>query len=89
MKPIFISFIFLVFQNVGFAQKVAGDIKPADFKRLEQLEDSMALIAKIAVQDTGLNNRMQANIALIPLIEAALNNNSLTVSFIENHIIWI
>ncbi len=87
MKPIIISFIFLVFQNIVFAQKEAGDIKPADFKRLEQLEDSMALIAKIAVQDSVLDNRMQANSALIPLMEAALNiPNSYNYAFtkVEN-----
>ncbi len=87
MKSIIISCLLIIFQNMLFAQKAAGDIKPADFKRLEQLEDSMALIAQIAVQDTVLENRMQANSALIPLMEAALGvPNSFNYAFtkIEN-----
>ena len=87
MKSIIISFILLLSQYVLFAQKAANDIKPSDFKRLEQLEDSIALLAKMAVQDTSLNNRMQANIALIPLFEEALNvPNSFNYAFtkVEN-----
>ena len=87
MKSIILSLILIVFQNALFAQKEVGDIKPSDFKRLEQLEDSIALLAKIAVQDTVLNNRVQANTALIPLIEAALNvPNSFNYAFtkVEN-----
>ena len=87
MKPIIISCMLLLSQNSIFAQKTAGDIKPSDFKRLEQLEDSLALLAKIAVQDTSLNNRMQANIALIPLMNEAMNvPNSFNYAFtkIEN-----
>ncbi len=87
MKPIIISFILIVFQHILLAQKEADNIKPADFKRLEQLEDSIAVLAQIAVQDTGLNNRMQANSALIPLMEAALSiPNSFNYAFtkVEN-----
>lgn len=87
MKQIIISIMLLLFQNVLFAQKVASDIKPSDFKRLEQLEDSIALLAKIAVQDTLLDSRMTANNQMIPLIKEALSiPNSFNYAFtkIEN-----
>lgn len=84
MKPIFISIILFLFQNALFAQKEAGDIKPSNFKRLEQLEDSIALLAKIAVQDTVLDNRIFANSQLIPLIKEALSiPNSFNYAFTE------
>ena len=73
MKPVIFSFILFVCQSAIFAQKPAGDIKPADFKKLQELEDSIAAIAKIAVQDTLLNNRLLANGQMIPLLKEALS----------------
>ena len=73
MKPVIISFLILIFQHGLFAQKEATDIKPADFKKLEQLEDSIANLAKIAVQDSILDNRMVANVQLNALMKEALN----------------
>ncbi len=87
MKPFIVSLIFFLFQNALVAQKTASSIKPVDFKKLQKLEDSIAVLAKIAVQDTLVNTRLVANGQLIPLIKEALSiPNSFQYAFtkIEN-----
>lgn len=85
MKQVIIYVVFVLFQNVLMAQKT--DIKPADFKKLQKLEDSIAVLAKIAVQDTLVDARLTANGQLIPLLKEALSiPNSFNYAFtkIEN-----
>lgn len=87
MKPFIISFTLILFQTALFAQKSAKDIKPADFKRLQDLEDTIAMLAKITVQDTLVTKRLLANGRMIPLIKEALTiPNSFNYAFtkIEN-----
>jgi hypothetical protein len=86
MKPLLICFILLVSQSAAFAQKT-NPIKPADLKRLEQLEDTIAMLAKITVQDTLVTKRLLANGRMIPLLKEALTiANSFNYAFtkIEN-----
>lgn len=86
MKPLLISCIFILFQSMLFAQK-PNAIKPADFKRLQALEDTIAVLAKITVQDTLANKRLVANGQMIPLIKEMLTiPNSFNYAFtkIEN-----
>ncbi|MBL7818874.1 MAG: hypothetical protein JNL70_27995 [Saprospiraceae bacterium] len=87
MKSVFLSLVLFTLSMPIWGQKMAGDIKPADFKRLQVLEDSIAAIAKVAVQDSLLNNRLLANGELIPLIKEVLNiPNSFNYAFtkVEN-----
>jgi hypothetical protein len=86
MKPLFISFLLLFFQSAVFGQK-PPQIKPADLKRLEQLEDTIAMLAKITVQDTLVTRRLLANGRMIPLLKEMLTiANSFNYAFtkIEN-----
>jgi hypothetical protein len=87
MKPVIVSLVFFLCQMTLFAQKTKVEIKPADFKKLQKLEDSIAVLAKIAVQDTLVNKRLIANGQLIPLVKEVLSiPNSFNYAFtkIEN-----
>lgn len=87
MKQVIILVLVVLFQSVLVAQKTVPAIKPADFKKLQILEDTIAALAKIAVQDTLATKRLVANGQLIPLIKEALSiPNSFSYAFtkIEN-----
>ena len=87
MKRVSIYLIVFLFANALTAQTQKPTIKPADFKRLQELEVLIADLARTAVQDTLVNTRLVANGQMIPLIKEALTiPNSFNYAFtkIEN-----
>ena len=87
MKRVSIYLVVFLFANALTAQTQKPTIKPADFKRLQELEVLIADLARRAVQDTLVNTRLVANGQMIPLIKEALTiPNSFNYAFtkIEN-----
>jgi hypothetical protein len=87
MKSTLFAFGFLFWTSSFFAQKSAGNIRPTDFDRLTVLEDSLAFLAKIVVQDTLSENRLAAQEKLLPMLRAALaipNSFNFAFSKVEN-----
>ena len=65
---------FLLSTSIGlFAQKHSPEIKPSDAEKLSILEDTLALIAHQAVEDSTPEVRLEANKRLIPLLKKALS----------------
>lgn len=62
----------LIIHNLASAQTKREAGRPADYDRLTVLEDSIARLVKIAVQDSLPEDRQAANDRLLPLMRAAL-----------------
>jgi hypothetical protein len=80
MKKLTFAFTFLFLYHAATAQIKADN-------RLLALEDSIAQLAQIAVQDTLLENRQAANVRLLPIIREALalpNAFNYSFSKVEN-----
>lgn len=87
MKKLLFLSILLIFNGLAIAQIKQNPSTSAVSDRLVILEDSMAQLAKIAVQDTLLAQRQAANERLLPLMREALalpNSVNYPFSKIEN-----
>ena len=72
MKKLIFLPIFLIINGLAIAQIKQNPNPSTGSDRLAVLEDSMAELAKIAVQDTLLSARQAANERLLPLMREAL-----------------
>lgn len=87
MKKLVFVFIALIFINLASAQTKREAGRSADYDRLTVLEDSIARLAKIAVQDSLPEDRQVANDRLLLLMREALalpNAFAFPFSKIEN-----
>ena len=73
MKKLVFAFILLIINQLATAQIKSDTPQNAGFDRLLVLEDSIARLAQIAVQDTLLDERQAANARLLPLMREALS----------------
>ena len=86
MKYYFL-FLVLCITSVAFAQRKAGDIKPSDLEKLGKMEDSLAIWAQVAVQDSIYDNRQEAHEKMLPMLKKALavpNSFNFAFAKIEN-----
>jgi hypothetical protein len=72
MKKLVFAFILLIINSLAHAQVKKEAVRSTDFERLMVLEDSIARLAKIAVQDSLVEDRQAANDRLLPLMREAL-----------------
>ena len=72
MKKLVFVFIALIISNLASAQTKREAGHSADYDHLTVLEDSIARLAKIAVQDSLPEDREAANARLLPLMREAL-----------------
>lgn len=72
MKKLVFAFMLLISHQLATAQTKKEGNRPADYERLMVLEDSIARLAKIAVQDSLVEDRQAANERLLPLMREVL-----------------
>jgi hypothetical protein len=72
MKKLVFAFILLTITQFATAQIKSNGGRTIDWERLSTLEDTITLLAKIAVQDTLLSERQAAHDRLLPLMREAL-----------------
>ncbi|MFM2268648.1 MAG: hypothetical protein RL757_2089 [Bacteroidota bacterium] len=78
-------FVFLMMcQHIAFAQKKAKPLSEKTLQQLAILEDSMAAVANIVVNDTIPEHRMAANDILLPLVKRFLETNGSYAYLLEN-----
>ncbi|MDZ7880077.1 MAG: hypothetical protein U5L45_20535 [Saprospiraceae bacterium] len=73
MKKLVFALILLSIHQLSTAQIKSNNSHNAAFERLAVLEDTITLLAKIAVQDTVLSERQAAHERLLPLVREALS----------------
>ena len=73
MKQLLFLSILLITNGLATAQIKQNANSSVAYDRLAVIEDSMAQLAKIAVQDTVLAQRQAANERLLPLMRTALS----------------
>lgn len=73
MKKLVFVFIALIINHLATAQTKREAGRSADYERLVVLEDAIARLAKIAVQDSLSEDRQAANDRLLPLVREALS----------------